>query len=204
VVNFLTFNPYFEWERGIEIGFQVCHSEAAPYLKRAIDVCCAAGVEANVRYMPPCQLPGYEQHVYTGFQLPYDQHEWDYNSWYDTGHPGRRTETWYYEASRRQQQRHGYQHVPACGQCALRGICDGFHAQYAARWDGDEAIPYLGPLITDPRHFIQHQNKNQYAAAPPGSVGGTARPAAAGEGQAAPLGLSAGGGAGARHKLPAG
>ena len=88
VVNFLTFNPYFEWERDIEIGFQVRHSEAAPYLKRAIDICSAAGVEANVRYMPPCALPGYEQHVYTGFQLPYDPHEWDYNSWYDTGHPG--------------------------------------------------------------------------------------------------------------------
>ena len=96
VVNFLTFNPYFEWQRGIEIGFQVRHSEAAPYLKRAIDICSAAGVEANVRYMPLCQLPGYEQHVYTGFQLPYDQHEWDYNSWYDTGHPGRPGEAWYY------------------------------------------------------------------------------------------------------------
>ena len=70
VVNFLTFNPYFEWQRGVEIGFQVRHSEAAPYLKRAIDVCSAAGVEANVRYMPLCALPGYEQHVYTGFQLP--------------------------------------------------------------------------------------------------------------------------------------
>jgi len=77
VVNFLTFNPYFEWERDVEISFQARHSDIAPHLMRAIDICTAAGVEANVRYMPPCQLPGYEQHVYTGYQLPYDPHEWD-------------------------------------------------------------------------------------------------------------------------------
>jgi MoaA/NifB/PqqE/SkfB family radical SAM enzyme len=201
VVNFLTFNPYFEWERDIEISFQARHSEIAPYLTRAIGICTAAGVEANVRYMPPCQLPGYEQHVYTGFQLPYDPHEWDYNSWYDTGHPGTPPPAWYYQASRRQRERHGYQQVPACGQCALREICDGFHAQYATRWGGGEAAPYPGPLVTDPRHFIQHQDKNQYPATAQDPGSGPPRAAAAE--LPAPLGLSAGGGAGARHKLPA-
>jgi len=94
VVNFLTFNPYFVWERDIEISFQARHSDIAPRLMRAIDTCTAAGVEANVRYMPPCQLPGYEQHVYTGYQLPYDPHEWDYNSWYDAGQPGQPGPDW--------------------------------------------------------------------------------------------------------------
>jgi MoaA/NifB/PqqE/SkfB family radical SAM enzyme len=202
VVNFLTFNPYFEWERDIEIAFQARHSEIAPHLKRAIDICTAAGVEANVRYMPPCQLPGYEQHVYTGFQLPYDQHEWDYNSWYDTGHAGTPDASWYYQASVRQRERHGYQQVPVCGHCALREICDGFHAQYAARWGGGEAVPFPGPLITDPRHFIQHQDKNQYPAAAPGPG---SDPARLGDPDlAVPLSLGAGGGAGARHTLPAG
>lgn len=201
VVNFLTFNPYFEWERDIEIGFQARHSEIAPYLKRAIDICTAAGVEANVRYMPPCQLPGYEQHVYTGFQLPYDEHEWDYNSWYDTGHSGAPSAAWYYQASRRQRERHNYQQVPACGRCALREICDGFHAQYAARWGGDEAAPYPGPLITDPRHFIQHQDKAQYADTTPDPASDPALTASTE--LTGPLNLNASGGAGARHKLPA-
>lgn len=163
VVNFLTFNPYFEWERNIEIEFQARHPETAGYLKRAIDICTASGIEANVRYLPPCQLRGYEHHVYTGFQLPYDPHEWDYNSWYDTGHLGRPNETWYYEASRRQRERHNYQRVDACDQCAMREICDGFHAQYVARWGGDDAIPYPGSLVTDPRHFIKNQDKYQYS-----------------------------------------
>ena len=113
VVNFLTFNPYFEWERDIDIAFQARHSEIAPYLMRAIDICTAGGVEANVRYMPPCQLPGYEQHVYTGFQLPHDPHEWDYNSWYDAGHEGTPPRQWYYEAWRRQRDLHNCRRVLA-------------------------------------------------------------------------------------------
>lgn len=162
VVNFLTFNPYFEWSGEAEIEFQARHSEIAPYLVQAIDKCTELGVEANVRYMPPCQLPGREAHVYTGFQLPYDVHEWDYNSWYDVGHPGTPSPEWYLEASRQQQQRHHYVHVPACNDCAVNAICDGFHTQYVARWGGDEAAPYPGPPITNPRHFIRQQDKIEY------------------------------------------
>jgi hypothetical protein len=151
--------------------------------------------------MPPCQLPGYEQHVYTGFQLPYDLHEWDYNSWYDTGHPGQPGQDWYYQASLGQRERHGYQQATACGGCALREVCDGFHAQYAARWGGGEAVPYPGPLATDPRRFIQHQDKYQY----PAETGSMAGPADSSRADlAGPLGLAASGGASARRKLPAG
>ncbi len=141
VVNFLTFNPYFEWTAQPEIEFQARHRDIAPHLGAAIDRCTELGVEANVRYLPPCQLPGYEAHVYTGYQLPYDPHEWDYNSWYDTGHDGPQTREWYLQAAARQQQRHHYQQVPACADCALRTVCDGFHAQYLARWGGEEANP---------------------------------------------------------------
>jgi MoaA/NifB/PqqE/SkfB family radical SAM enzyme len=204
VVNFLTFNPYFEWERDIEVGFQARHSEIAPYLMRAIDICTAAGIEANVRYMPPCQLPGYEQHVYTGFQLPYDPHEWDYNSWYDTGAGEVPSPAWYYDASRRQQERHSYLHVPACGECAIREICDGFHAQYTARWGGGEAVPYPGgPQVTDPCHFVRQQYKTEYATPAPAAGSDAPRPGNALP-RAAQLRLDASGGAGARHKRPAG
>jgi MoaA/NifB/PqqE/SkfB family radical SAM enzyme len=174
VVNFLTFNPYFEWANQPEIEFQARHSEIAPYLARAIDRCTDLGVEANVRYMPPCQLPGSEAHVYTGYQLPYDPHEWDYNSWYDTNHEGPPTPEWYLAASARQQRRHGYLHVPACADCALRAVCDGFHPQYVARWGDEEANPYAGPPVTDPRHFIAQQQKIAYIST--GSQAGDRRP----------------------------
>jgi pyruvate-formate lyase-activating enzyme len=162
VINFLTFNPYFEWSKDREIEFQARHSEIVPYLAPALDRCVELGIEANVRYMPLCQLPGREAHVYTGFQLPYDTHEWDYNSWYDMRHPGTPAAHWYLEASRKQQQRHNYTHVQACNTCAAKPICDGFHTQYVSRWGDSEARPYTGSTISDPRHFIEHQIKVHY------------------------------------------
>lgn len=161
VVNFLTFNPYFEWAGDGEIEFQARHSDIVPYLERALDRCSELGIEANVRYMPICLLPGREHHVHTGYQLPYDPHEWDYNSWYDMGAAGTQSVDWYYEASGRQRARHNYVHVPACQSCAAKTICDGFHKQYVGRWGGDEAAPFSGPAITDPRHFISHQMKHR-------------------------------------------
>ncbi len=186
VVNFLTFNPYFEWSGQAEVEFQARHSEIAPYVAAAVDRCTALGIEANVRYLPPCQLPGHEAHIYTGYQLPYDVHEWDYNSWYDRGHEGQPSAAWYLAAAQHQQERHHYVHVAACSPCALRDVCDGFHAQYVARFGGDEATPYEGEPITDPRHFVRHQTKLDYrlpdlpstapAATPPGPLTGIRLP----------------------------
>lgn len=158
VVNFLTFNPYFEWSEGDEIPFQVRHSDARPHISAAIDVLTDAGVEANVRYMPICQLPGHEQHVFTGHQLPYDCHEWDYNSWYDRGAPGRPTTEWYADAAVLQADRHSYVKTRTCADCDAASICDGLHAQYLARFGDDELRPIkVSDPIQDPRHFISSQ-----------------------------------------------
>ena len=85
----------------------------------------------------------------------------------------------------------------------MREICDGFHTQYAARWDGVEAVPYPGPVVTDPCHFVGHQDKHAYLAAaqaPPPA--GQDYPSADGRPAASPLDLIAGGGAAARHARP--
>lgn len=163
VVNFLTFNPYFEWSDNKIIDFQVRHSEAASSLVNAIDKCTQNGIEVNVRYMPICQLPGKESHVYTGFQLPYDTHEWDYNSWYDYGCEYTDSKDWYLQASRKQRERHHYTYVSACKSCSVREICDGFHAQYIANYGDKEAKPYEGEAVTDPTHFIKNQYKMRYS-----------------------------------------
>ncbi|GAA3623212.1 hypothetical protein GCM10022419_131110 [Nonomuraea rosea] len=155
-VNFLTFNPHFEWG-GEAPPFQVQHSEAAVALKEAIDILTAGEVEANVRYMPLCTMRGYEQHIFTQFQLPYDTHEWDYNSWYDTGFAGRPDQDWYLEASERQRIRHGYVHAKPCEGCSLRAICDGVSEQYLDRFGDGELQPYNGPDIFNPTHFIAEQ-----------------------------------------------
>ncbi|MDQ3349074.1 MAG: radical SAM protein, partial [Acidobacteriota bacterium] len=168
VVNFLTYNPYFEWTDAPSIPFQLRHSEVAPHLATAIDRCTALGIEANVRYLPICQLPGREPHVYTGHQLPFDTHEWDYNSWYGEGHPAPPPEKWYRDASRHQAERHQYRKPPPCAGCALRNVCDGFHAQYLERWGSEEARPYPGEPTDDPTVFIGSQRKLEYTAAPQG------------------------------------
>jgi MoaA/NifB/PqqE/SkfB family radical SAM enzyme len=162
VVNFLTFNPHFEWADAAQIPFQVRHSEAAPKLADAIDLLTPAGIEANVRYSPLCILPGYESHIFTGKQLPWDDHEWDYNSWYDRSLPGRPTDQWYVEAGNTQADRHNYVQPPTCRECSLRKICDGIHRQYFARFGSDELRPRSGPLVTDPRHFIRNQSPVQH------------------------------------------
>lgn len=165
VVNFLTFNPYFEWSHKPEIEFQAQHSEIAPKLMEAIDICEASDIEANVRYMPICCLPGYEKNVFTGFQLPYDEHEWDYNSWYDMGDTPSDKASWYWEAAKIQQERHDYCHVKACSDCAVQSICDGFHKQYLERFGEEEAQGVQVPSNEEeikPDLYVQHQKKWSY------------------------------------------
>ena len=164
VVNFLTFNPYFEWAKEGHVEFQVSHSSAAPHLSAAIKLGESLGVEVNVRYFPICMLPGYEKNVYTGFQLPYDPHEWDYNSWYDQKAEAVPIREWYSIASEHQRRRHNYVHPSACTACAARSICDGGHSQYFSRWGDSELRPVSGAQLSDPCHFTQHQEKHRYAA----------------------------------------
>jgi MoaA/NifB/PqqE/SkfB family radical SAM enzyme/thymidylate kinase len=152
VVNFITFNPHFSWSTKADIAFQEKHGEIAPHLKEALDLLNQNHIRANVRYLPFCQLKGYEDHVCNCAQLPYDHDEWDFNSWHDCRekHPDA---AWYRAKARSQADRNGSTHAAACGACALREICDGFNAQYLARFGESEAEPYAGALITDPLIF---------------------------------------------------
>jgi MoaA/NifB/PqqE/SkfB family radical SAM enzyme len=158
-LNFIMFNPHFAWARRTAIEFQARYSEIAPFLKKAIDICARNGIEVNVRYFPFCQLQGYEKHIYNCTQLPYDHHEWDYNSWHDLGaqNPGK---DWYYREGKRQAERNGNVKGDTCMNCALRHICDGFQGQYVYRYGFDEAVPFTGTdEIHDPIAFIGDQWK---------------------------------------------
>lgn len=54
----------------------------------------------------------------------------------------------------------GYRFGPACSECDLRAICDGFHGDYAEMFGTAEAQPVrLGTVIDDPTHFIRRQRK---------------------------------------------
>ncbi|HEV2374107.1 MAG TPA: hypothetical protein VGS19_18370, partial [Streptosporangiaceae bacterium] len=122
--------------------------------------------------------------------------------WYDTGHEGTPSEEWYRLAAQRQQQRHNYHHVRACGDCAIRSICDGFHTQYTTRWGGGEARPYPGTRISDPHHFIAGQRKRDYVI-PDEAASREMSPPEGGGRMAGQLTLEGSGGAADRHTKPA-
>jgi MoaA/NifB/PqqE/SkfB family radical SAM enzyme len=162
VLNFLTFNPHFEWNDSRQIEFLVRHSEALTFLTPAIEYCIANGLEVNIRYMPICLFKNKERFISTGFQLSYDPHEWDFNSWYDYGLPGIQAATWYNEIASEQRIRHEYVHTQKCMTCSMVNICDGLHSKYLLQWGDDELNPYCGEPINNPQHFIQHQAKYDY------------------------------------------
>ena len=184
VLNFISFNPFYEWEHPESSGplsFQARHGEIRDALHAALDACDRRGMEANVRYMPLCFLKGHEEKCYNFHQMPYDSHEWNYDTWCFSerglfqprvrffwqwgvgtvmrivgGCLGRARSTRLWAAKNR---RFLYKKGEACRSCSARFICDGFTRQYAGRFGYDEAEPFTGPAITDPLHFISRQEK---------------------------------------------
>ncbi|MBI4379515.1 MAG: radical SAM protein [Nitrospinae bacterium] len=53
-----------------------------------------------------------------------------------------------------------YSYGTKCNICAAKGICDGFHGDYAEIFGTEEAIPIQSEcIITDPLYYIRHQYK---------------------------------------------
>jgi MoaA/NifB/PqqE/SkfB family radical SAM enzyme len=93
VVNFIAFNPFEDQQKGQRSGEDVPrYAEVRGTLTDALDFLEEKGIEANVRYLPLCQVPERHRKSFYNFQqLPYDLHEWDYASWSWTGrNPQRR------------------------------------------------------------------------------------------------------------------
>jgi MoaA/NifB/PqqE/SkfB family radical SAM enzyme len=171
VVNFISYNPFYEWGTKTDIDFQARHSDIAPSLSEALDVCAAGGLEANVRYLPFCQMKGHEANCYNYGQLSYDPREWDMCSWFSerAGNPASRMPAYVKTLVRSEAERHAfyvsrtraisYTRGEACGHCALGPICDGLTNQYARRFGTAELAPYGGSVVTDPTRFIAEQEK---------------------------------------------
>lgn len=83
VVNFITFNPFADQQNSNRSKEGVPrYSEIEKYISEPIERLEESGIEVNVRYLPMCMLPEkFRKNIYNFQQLPYDSHEWDYNSW---------------------------------------------------------------------------------------------------------------------------
>lgn len=74
-VNFILFN---DWETASSIADEFCvgYSEAAPFIKKAIEILRTKIHDINVRYIPYCFMNGYEQYVCDYSQKIHDPFEW--------------------------------------------------------------------------------------------------------------------------------
>ncbi|NIS69982.1 MAG: radical SAM protein [Proteobacteria bacterium] len=76
-INFISFNPYYEWS-SVQAEFQAKFTEFKDSLHKALEICRDSKVDANVRYLPYCQISSEFRHLVTGWKtLSYDPHEWD-------------------------------------------------------------------------------------------------------------------------------
>lgn len=172
VVNFICFNPFYEWRHNVNIEFQEQHSTVVPYLREAIDILNVNGIESNVRYFPLCLLKGLESHQYNFHQLSYDSHEWDFMSWHKNSKiviPFLLKKFLYRKTAKEQYAYYlkdanistdiNYCKPLKCNDCAMRNICDGLVKQYYERFGDYELEPYSGEQIKDPTTFIKDQFK---------------------------------------------
>lgn len=85
-VNYIAFNPFGDQEQGLRTRENVPrYGDIKRQLVEALDLLEEAGIEANVRYLPLCMAePRHRKSFYNYQQLPFDTHEWDYESWFWT------------------------------------------------------------------------------------------------------------------------
>lgn len=183
--NFILFNPIVEsdWRSAPELN--VSYSDAAPYIQKAIDLYKDKINKITVRYIPLCQMKGYEKYVTNMPQIQYDPDEWDYlirtsireGKFISTAalmvgmmlYPQKNRllsqgwDVYKHEGLKYFLQIKNKKYGPECQKCSLKGVCDGVWRKYAD-WRGFaelKAIP--GPRISDPTHFIK-ENKNLFPA----------------------------------------
>ena len=220
VVNYIAFNPFEDQKANVRTQENVpMYSEIRPRLAEAMELLENAAIETNVRYLPLCiGEPPHRKNFYNFQQLPYDIHEWDYQSWMWTGlHPQRmrdgnlvppfrlgpyadrvfrgdcamvrdnyerrplrgwirftgqrclarlvqtvrgRDILYREEAQYRAAHEGRYQYHEGCMRCSMKGICDGFHGDYAELFGTGEAVPITDEPPTDiPLHYVGHQEK---------------------------------------------
>ncbi len=146
VVNFINFNPHYEWGKKDQPEVfkrlnkvQVKVKRVAPFLRTAIDILNANNTWVNVRYFPFCALKGYETHICNNPQVMFDPFEWDYGV-----HP--KTVERYLQFARELQRRINSREG-RCSQCGIVDVCGGVHRNYAKIHGYEEMEPYS--LVSD-------------------------------------------------------
>jgi MoaA/NifB/PqqE/SkfB family radical SAM enzyme len=173
--NFILFNPIVEADSS-DKDLNVEYSKAGKYLSRLIDIYGDKINKITVRYMPFCQMTGYERFITNMPQIQYDPDEWDYliRTRIREGRlisfgaliagiallpkSGRLfRESWNttkHEGIKRFLEFKNKVKGKICTECALEYICGGVWKQYA-KWKGfGELKPQAGEKIFEPAYFM--------------------------------------------------
>ncbi len=181
VANFILYNPVAEITDEENLKKKgVTYTEAAPYIMNAIKEYKGQFRKINIRFMPYCTLPGYEQHISTMRQIQYDSDEWDYQFHVrmKRGVPIQLGATmagmvigmrnpYFRQADIHTKLREAINEVriiqdrvksPKCKACRFEPICDGFPRTYVKARGDSEINPVPGEKIYDPAHFLKINN----------------------------------------------
>lgn len=173
IVNFLPVNLFDEAD---DLAENIDYCRLRPCLKKAADTFQRSLPDALVffRYMPFCDMEGYESHILGHLQHIYDWFDWNVELSgieflteikKDGGESllkrlGRYGRTSIQSAL--EVRRHLYKKPSKCFLCKFNQICDGFESSLSRSQVEKTACPTAGKVIRDPLHFIGQQSFQLY------------------------------------------
>ena len=183
-INFILFNPIVE--AGADQSMNVEYRKAAPELMKAIDLYKDRFDKITIRYMPFCNMPGYESYITNMQQIQYDPDEWDYlirtrirEGWAVSTAalfmgmlllPSKKRGM---QVGWKTAKREGIKYFleaknkvkgPQCKSCSLEAICGGVWRNYA-KWKGfTELEAVQGAKVYDPTHFMKERLEKEHQA----------------------------------------
>jgi len=183
-VNFILFNDWCSAYKVIR-DMACKYSDAAPYLREAIDILDSSVRKITVRYIPFCFMVGYEKYVCNLLQKKYDPDEWVDSVKLrlvlgDTNNLRASLIYWKYVIrgiikypkvlrSLRlfeilhdaiiENMREGYVKSQRCKKCKYFNICDGLERSYADVIGLNELEPVTGDAIRDPCYYRREYAK---------------------------------------------
>lgn len=137
--------PLNYWDGAAESGVDIPYHKMAPHIKFAIDIMKGHVKYINVRYMPYCNMVGYEEHLCNWHQHTYDYWDWS-NSLKKLPTLDYRDPRAYVDEIREFM----YAKKTECLTCKYRGICDGVEKKLL---EHNDLTPTLGDLVRDPMYY---------------------------------------------------
>lgn len=143
VFNAINQNFYYEWkgERIASTAFDL--SILKENLAKCIDLLTAHDIVCNVRYLPFCQLKGYEQHIINRPAVQLDPNEW-----------------LNFDVDAAFAQRENMRHLKVenttegvCSKCSMARVCGGINKRFASYYSFHDLAFYPGRIKKDTLYF---------------------------------------------------